>query len=170
LPRRAPPDAAPYASFFHCPVRFEQETATLVFPAQLMRRPIAGAHPLVRNAAGRRIQQLETFIPSAVTSEVQRYVRSAAAQKRIGRHPVAQTLAIDKRTLTRRLRAEATSFKVVVNQTRFSMAKQLLADTNLSLTDIAAALDFSEAAAFTHAFRRWAGTTPSAWRRDQRRD
>ncbi|WP_238179919.1 helix-turn-helix domain-containing protein, partial [Methylobacterium oxalidis] len=33
-----------------------------------------------------------------------------------------------------------------------------------SLAQISAILHFSEPAAFTHAFRRWSGTTPSAWR------
>jgi AraC-like DNA-binding protein len=38
-----------------------------------------------------------------------------------------------------------------------------------SLTHIAAALDFSEPAAFTRAFRRWSGgVTPSAWRAQHR--
>ena len=37
----------------------------------------------------------------------------------------------------------------------------MLADTELPLAHIAAALDFSEPAAFTHAFRRWSGRVPS---------
>ncbi|WP_431310832.1 hypothetical protein [Methylobacterium oxalidis] len=32
------------------------------------------------------------------------------------------------------------------------------------MAQISAILHFSEPAAFTHAFRRWSGTTPSAWR------
>ena len=48
---------------------------------------------------------------------------------------------------------------------RAAIARHLLADTELSLAHIAAALDFSEAAAFTHAFRRWSGgVPPSVWR------
>nr|WP_238179788.1 AraC family transcriptional regulator [Methylobacterium dankookense] len=31
---------------------------------------------------------------------------------------------------------------------------------------ISATLDFSEPSAFTQAFRRWSGVTPSSWRRD----
>ncbi|WP_147029534.1 helix-turn-helix domain-containing protein, partial [Methylobacterium oxalidis] len=42
------------------------------------------------------------------------------------------------------------------------------ADTSMNLGQISAALDFSEPAALTHAFRRWSGMTPSAWRRANR--
>jgi AraC-like DNA-binding protein len=48
------------------------------------------------------------------------------------------------------------------------VAKQLLADTSMSLTQISTALNFSEPAAFTHAFRRWSGMAPSIWRQANR--
>jgi AraC-like DNA-binding protein len=75
---------------------------------------------------------------------------------------------VNRRTLSRRLRAEGTSFRRLANEAQFRVAKQLLADTSISLTQISNCLDFSEPAAFTHAFRRWSGTTPSAWRRANR--
>jgi AraC-like DNA-binding protein len=40
----------------------------------------------------------------------------------------------------------------------------LLQDTQVPLGQIAAALGYSEASAFTRAFRRWSGETPTAWR------
>jgi AraC-like DNA-binding protein len=60
-------------------------------------------------------------------------------------------------------------FRTIANEVRFEIARQLLAATSLSLGQIAAALDYSEASAFTRAFRRWSGQTPSAWRADHRR-
>jgi AraC-like DNA-binding protein len=35
---------------------------------------------------------------------------------------------------------------------------------NVPLTQIAAALGYSEASAFTRAFQRWSGQTPTKWR------
>jgi len=40
----------------------------------------------------------------------------------------------------------------------------LLTDTQVPLAHIAAALGYSEASAFTRAFRRWSGQTPRTWR------
>jgi AraC-like DNA-binding protein len=41
----------------------------------------------------------------------------------------------------------------------------LLRDTALDVSQIAEMLDYAEASTFTRAFRRWSGSTPSAWRR-----
>jgi AraC-like DNA-binding protein len=38
-----------------------------------------------------------------------------------------------------------------------------LQDTQVPLGQIAAVLGYSEASAFTRAFRRWSGRTPTAW-------
>ncbi|TGD96639.1 AraC family transcriptional regulator [Methylobacterium nonmethylotrophicum] len=167
LPRLEPPDIDPYRKFFRCSVRFEQEIAALVFAARVLRQPIAGAKPVIRNAVERRIRQLEADVPSDTSGQVRRQVRSTVAEKRVQKSQIAQLLAIGHRTLSRRLKAEGTTFRSVASQTRLGTAKQLLSHTNLSLAEISAALEFSEPAAFTHAFRRWTGTTPSAWRRNR---
>ncbi len=168
LPRLDPPDTGPYRSFFRCPVRFEQEIAALVFPARCLRQPIANARPVIRSMVERRIRQLEAVVPFDLSGEIRRQVRSTVVRRRVEKGQIARSLAICHRTLSRRLKAEGTTFRSVADQTRLGMAKQLLSDTNLSLAEISAVLEFSEPAAFTHAFRRWTDTTPSAWRRQQR--
>ena len=55
-------------------------------------------------------------------------------------------------------------YRAIANEVRFEIARQLLEDTEVPLGQIAAALGYSEASAFTRAFRRWAGQTPSDWR------
>jgi AraC-like DNA-binding protein len=77
---------------------------------------------------------------------------------------VADLFAIHRRTLNRRLRAQGTTFKALVDETRYEVARQLLRDTRIPVAQVAAALDYSDPASFDRAFRRWSGTTPSAWR------
>ncbi|MBB3809950.1 helix-turn-helix domain-containing protein [Pseudochelatococcus contaminans] len=48
---------------------------------------------------------------------------------------------------------------------RIEAARQLLADTDLTIADIAAQLNFSDQAHLTKAFRQITGETPAAWRR-----
>jgi AraC-like DNA-binding protein len=69
-----------------------------------------------------------------------------------------------RRTLNRHLRTEGLAFRQVANQVRFEIACELLANTDMALSQIAAVLRYSEPSAFTRAFRRWSGQTPSAWR------
>jgi AraC-like DNA-binding protein len=77
---------------------------------------------------------------------------------------VALLFGINERTLRKRLTAEGTSFQQLVSQTRFELAKQLLENTRLPLSEIAAALHFADAAVFSRAFRSWSVTSPSEWR------
>ncbi len=48
---------------------------------------------------------------------------------------------------------------------RIERAKDLLADTSLSITDVALACGFSSSAHFATAFRQAQGATPSSYRR-----
>jgi AraC-like DNA-binding protein len=42
--------------------------------------------------------------------------------------------------------------------------RQLLEDSRMPVSQIALALHYADASAFTRAFRRWSGTTPAQWR------
>ena len=44
------------------------------------------------------------------------------------------------------------------------LALRYLRDPNLSLSQTAFLLGYSELSAFSHAFRRWTQTTPGEWR------
>ena len=51
-------------------------------------------------------------------------------------------------------------------EARFEAACGLLQGSDAPLEDIALRLGYSDVTAFTRAFRRWAGASPAAWRRD----
>jgi AraC-like DNA-binding protein len=71
-----------------------------------------------------------------------------------------------RRTLSRHLKGSGMGFRALANEIRFEIARQLLEDSDVSLGQIGAALGYSEASAFTRAFRRWSGQTPTSWRAD----
>jgi AraC-like DNA-binding protein len=53
----------------------------------------------------------------------------------------------------------------VLEEMRRDLATRYLADPKVSVSQVAWLLGFQEVAAFTHAFRRWTGMTPSMVRR-----
>jgi AraC-like DNA-binding protein len=77
---------------------------------------------------------------------------------------IARTLAVSRRTLSRRLGDEGTSFRDILNDVRREFACALLQDRSLSVGDIAFFLQYSEPAAFHRAFRRWTGPPPRDFR------
>ncbi len=78
---------------------------------------------------------------------------------------VAEDLHMSERTLRRRLEAEDTSFRNLVDEVREALASELLCADAIGIDEIAFRLGYSEPASFIHAFARWTGTTPTAFRR-----
>lgn len=77
----------------------------------------------------------------------------------------AKVLGYSRRTLTRRLREEATSFLQIKDQLRRSLAQQLLIVKRLPVEDVAERVGFADLTSFHRAFKKWTGTTPLAYRR-----
>jgi AraC-like DNA-binding protein len=77
---------------------------------------------------------------------------------------IAKRLGVSERTLRRALEEESTSFRVMVEGVRRGRAEQLLAQRRTSIGEIAFLLGFSDASAFSRAFRRWSGKTPKEFR------
>jgi AraC-like DNA-binding protein len=80
---------------------------------------------------------------------------------------VAGSLHMHPRTLRRRLTQEGTSFRVITNDVRATLATELLSQVGLTVEQVARRLGYAETAAFNHAFSRWFGVAPSEYRRRQ---
>jgi AraC-like DNA-binding protein len=99
-----------------------------------------------------------------LSDDLRRMLRTRLLKDDCSAAKIASLFSMNRRTLNRHLRAEGTAFNILVNEIRFEIARQLLANSDMTFNQIAAALAFSEASAFTRAFRRWSGKTPTAWR------
>jgi AraC-like DNA-binding protein len=73
---------------------------------------------------------------------------------------IAKRLGLSQRTCARRLSSEGLTFSQVLDALRGGLARQYLADQDLSISRIAWLLGYQEVSAFTHAFKRWTGQTP----------
>jgi AraC-like DNA-binding protein len=104
-----------------------------------------------------------------LTADLRRLLRTELLRDTCSAAAVARLFSMHRRTLNRHLRMEGLAFRQAVNEVRFEIACKLLANTDMSLSQVAAVLRYSELSAFTRAFRRWSGQTPSAWRRSQHR-
>ena len=77
---------------------------------------------------------------------------------------IASQLGMSERTLQRRLKEEGTSFQALLDRTRHYLARELLRNTRVPLTDVALQLGFSEPSTFFRAFKKWEGMTPGQFR------
>ena len=78
---------------------------------------------------------------------------------------VAARLHLSARTLHRRLAERRLRFRELLDATRRELAESYLQDGRLSLAEVALLLGYAEQSPFTHAFKRWTGSTPFDWRK-----
>lgn len=77
---------------------------------------------------------------------------------------VAAHLNISLRTMQRRLKEEGITYKVLIDDLRKEFAITYLNRDDLSISDIAYLLSYSELSTFTRSFKRWTGMSPKAYR------
>jgi AraC-like DNA-binding protein len=164
ISRARPADIEPYRRCFRAPLRFDSEHCALVFPASCLNLPIPGHDPALLRALEQRIASLTPPGDDDLRVQVQRVACNLLMCGRGSLHEVAEVFALHPRTLNRRLRARGTSFRELLDVVRQGLAYPLVRDTDLPLLTIAQAIGYGDASAFNHAFRRWTGDTPTAWR------
>ncbi len=86
----------------------------------------------------------------------------------LGDHPnfdmVACAFKLSGRTLRRQLAEAGTSYQKLVDGNRCEHAMNCLQKTDMTTDDIAESLGFSDVANFRHAFKKWIGMSPAAFR------
>jgi len=162
LPRKPPADPTPWTRVFNAPVQFNAGQCALVFPSRWLAHPVAVADPVLHRHLKQQADAMHRDRDFA--SEVRRLVSGTIAYHVSTAAHVAKLLGIHEKTLNRRLQEVGLTFRTVRDDARYAMAQQLLANTSMNLTEIAASLGYAEASAFVRAFARWSGTTPGKWR------
>lgn len=77
---------------------------------------------------------------------------------------VADMVGMSGRTLQRRLAESGSTYSRIVQEARFSIASDLLANSDLNIVDIAFAAGYENAPHFCRAFKRLTGMTPRDYR------
>lgn len=77
---------------------------------------------------------------------------------------LAERLHLSPRTLRRRLDALGTSYNALLVEVRKKLAIRYLLNTHLTTEAISEHLNYSDAANFRHAFKRWTGCSPREYR------
>ncbi len=159
-----PKDSRPYRRAFGSDVRFDAEVSGIVFEASWLDHVIAGADPRLRALVMQAIQQAGAESNRSFADVARGALHQMVLSGASSAQSVALLFGVHERTLRKRLASEGTSLQELVGQTRFELAKQLLENTELPLSEIAAALRYADAAVFSRAFRGWAKASPSEWR------
>jgi AraC-like DNA-binding protein len=161
---RKPKDVEPFRQFFHVHLRFDAEQNALVFSAAWLNRPLPDADPDLRRLLQKQVDALEVRHGDDFPGQVRSILRTAIPAGHAKADQLAALFSMHSRTLNRRLDAFGTSYHELLDESRFEIARQLLGDSAMDVSEIAALLDYADARSFIRAFRRWSDTTPARWR------
>jgi AraC-like DNA-binding protein len=154
-----------YESILKCNVKFNQLHNEISVPIDLSKEKLVSANSAVHiiyeeqcERLLRDLNKVENF--SAAT----RRILLQAGDDLPDIKEVAFKLHMSESTLRRRLKEESSSYRIICDEVRDVLAKKYLTSTNLTISDIAMLLNYSEAASFRRAFIRWNKVTPNDYR------
>ncbi|WP_417461528.1 AraC family transcriptional regulator [Kordiimonas sp.] len=171
LMRAKPVNAAVFEEAFGAPVVFGAATHAMTWPREALMRPMNDANPALHAMLKEHVQA-EMPQNAATTKRLEHYL----AGKLGGGEPpsgltirdAALGLNVSVRSLQRELERAGMSFRDILAAVREEKAKQLLVRQNASVQAVSAMLGYSEPAAFVRAFGRWAGVSPTEYRRQHK--
>ena len=165
LMHAAPPHADEYERLLGCPVTFGHPIGEFVFEASYLELPLLSSNPTLRRLVRRHADELLARVPS----DQDLLVRARTLLPVLLRDPdqslarLAEQLGVGERTLQRKLAEHGITYKELLDKTREEHAMRSLESGALSVQELAYELGFSSTAAFSRAFRRWRGVSPSEW-------
>ena len=165
LRREKPVDPLPWEHFFGCRVQFGATRDSFLLSRRdvdevlpISNRQIAGALDAIL------AKQLADLDRSNVAARCKAVLLERMASGESPEGDVAKVLHMSRRTLQRKLAEADLTYQQLVDDTRKDLALRYIEDPGKSITEITFLLGFSGQSAFTRAFRRWAGKSPTDYR------
>ena len=144
--------------------QYGAEASELAFDAALLRVPLPQANPLTVAMCDEMCQQLlDRRRTKLSTSEIVRQYLTLPGGKPPDIVHLAGLLNMSERTLKRRLQEEGTSYRQILASARRELAEDLIRTRQLTLTEVADRLGFSELSSFSQSFKRWSGMAPQTF-------
>lgn len=158
-----PPWGHIYRRYFQCPVRFNQPQTCLRGDPALADYELPLANRLMAMSAEKTLfENIPTralrLLPMRLRRLLMRYYGAFPSLER-----AASELGMSGRTLRRKLAEEGTSYQQELDAVREKLTREYFARGGSSVTEVALMLGFADVSAFSKAFRRWTGVSPSAF-------
>ena len=168
--RHMPDDIAEAEHIVGCPVRGGAAWNGFALSRSVQNLPLRRRDPLLAKLLQQQADEAIARLPpmDGVALDVRRVLATRVAGGDTRIQAVARALATSVRSLQRRLAAAGLSYQQLLDAARKDAADRHLADSSLSIGEVAYLIGYSEAAAFNRAFRRWHKETPQAFRARRR--
>ncbi|UIF89941.1 AraC family transcriptional regulator [Cupriavidus sp. UYPR2.512] len=139
---------------------------SLAFERSLLSRRLPQADPVTVSMCEQMCERLmeSRRVRAGAAATIRQYLNAAPGGLRSTLEDMARMMNTSPRTLKRRLQEEGTTYTALLADARGAVARELLLDRSLALTEIAGRLGFSDLSSFSQAFKRWYGMAPTVFR------
>jgi AraC-like DNA-binding protein len=155
-----------YNEIFQVPLSFEQERSGIVFKKEYINLANISPQPYVKNILSRHANKLKSDLAKSkqLQDKVKKIIISQLDAGYVTLDSIAEELNLSRRTVYRKLKAENSSYKDLLIDSKKNLAREYLKNSSLSVYEIAVRLGFSEASSFHRAFKSWFGISPGRYR------
>ncbi|OBY75781.1 AraC family transcriptional regulator [Acinetobacter gyllenbergii] len=155
-----------YQKIWGCPVRLGQSNGYICFDETQLTIPSAAHEPeLLKVHEHHAASQLELLNKHQLINEIEKILASGLLESgEFDQNIIAEHLGRSARSLRADLQLLNTSYEKIIAHYRERLARRLLSQTEESIDQIVYLTGFSEPSAFSRAFKRWTGETPTAYR------
>lgn len=155
------------SSIVQTAVVYGASTNAIRFPSALLNAPL-GLAPASNPATVKELtaELTRKMRAMSITERTRQMIFTEMNDGCVSQEHIARELGISSRTLRRRLAEEGQSFQALLDECRMQFAAlEFRTRRQLSLSDMAFRLGYSEHSTFSRAFARWSGMAPQEYRR-----
>lgn len=157
-----------YEEVFHCPASFSAANNRFGFSREWLEHALAQSDPETSRIFTTQCQQIAAKLKIKQSfSEHIRYHLISSSQETPSLESISRKLNTTRRTIQRKLAKENISFQELLDDVRISVSTEYLTTTTLTIEEVSNRVGYSDAAAFSNAFKRWKGVSPNAFRKDR---
>ncbi len=159
----------PFIDFFDAPVDFGCEEIVLHFKREDMIAPLTGANPELAQYNDKIIvDYLARLEENDIISQVESKLIECMASGHVTKEVVAKELNISASTLKLKLAQQNTGFQEVLDNARKNLSLGYMSKSDMTISETAYLLGFTETSSFSRAFKRWTGQSPRQYQTEQR--
>ncbi len=166
-----PDDTQEHERYFGAPVRFGRRTNAFAFRCSDLDVRMPGQDPYLFSMVAAFLESRCKLVDDMedMATVVRNQIKLHLGDTLPTLSKIANVLGLTDAAFHKRLKAQHLLFPDLLRAARRELALHYLNDPDMSLTEIAYSLGYSELSAFSRAFRNWTGMNPQKYRRTSER-